>query len=90
MTRVIASAWSRDGSVCYLRTEEFCGHDRPMAEYIYAGHAHLSRVYFHQVQPLRPECDCGMCSIAERILDEEYPIPPRYQSDEGFDEGDFA
>lgn len=35
--RVIASAWSKDGRICYLRIRDFPGLESPGKEYIYAG-----------------------------------------------------
>lgn len=72
--RVIASAWSRDGSRLYMRAAEFRGHDREPAELLYVGHQVRGCVQLHQVVTLSPPCNCGMCSIMERVLDEEYGV----------------
>lgn len=82
--RVIVSAWSRDGSRLYLRAEEFRGMEREPAERIYIGHQVRGAVQLDDVVALVPPCDCGMCSIMERILDEDYPPRRRrrFETDE--------
>lgn len=84
MSLVIATAWSRDGSRCYMRTLGVPGIEPAVGEFIWCGSVWMGSVRFNQVVPLHEPCECGMCSVAERILDEEYPPRRRrrFETDE--------